>query len=1548
MLDEDFVRTARLNPHRFKLWRKVALRRRHEKAGPSATGAALLPVSHAAYVSELSKRPRVPFSETGSNGLMSTLHLVGTGVDVKGLGVVGAGRGEGIGWQYAGRGIGSQERAPVATPRQLGFQGTGPSQGLSSQVHEVVNYNFVPGTVGTRPPIRDTARDRQTGSLRVGRNPQPPRGATWEALSKLACKGDRKYVIIIPSGEGKTTLTAECPELFTDHDTLEDWAGVAKPLFDEALLTGNFNALNEYHALTSRRAKTPILLTWGHDTFDRTMYTDLGAYLLLEGTGIRVNEDNRAGLISSGDFVFCHGFVERNAAIKTAIDKRQRTYAYSELPSMPSSVSIFSKETLCRYDILCRAALGISRAPVIDKHYYSIVLENYDAFLRDCLNKTVPLSDCLAFHKLAFNGQIPDIVYDLIDREDPSLLPDAEELDLKRNSQPRKGTYHGVHIWDKETQFRANQGKRRASEYGSVTFDWIAEQARYRSVVLCGPPACGQWVYQAPIRCFDPKNPVPGVFVSAQRIESDDKVLALGYSYWLLLCHFRRSKVPGNRAKKVARSWYETTKDLQTFGLQGETTGTPGRRRKLEPGQAARRAALDNIRFDTALSARVDEITDVQTKIRSDRTTRLKREREIDAYYLPGRLNDSALQEQILNQIATVLSDMEDEGQDGYNAFTALYPFRDEELLARTRVDHMLAYRLVCRLGKKYGIEYAALFLKGTGGLGLQGVAGFALYALAGTDTATYVSVLAHNSVLGSGIKKVTKYTKALHTISRRLGRLPNLLPKAWPACAPIPRNLFNPAPERILYVNLLVGRAQDEILGFDGFVEKRNGAEVIQQAVSTTERDGERARVWDRLSSNAMRRMAVTTTQVLDRARGSTGIGDLDPTSFLAHFVSIAPRGSIGIGKDRLKTFGIPLHNAHKRLWLDTLTPDDLANITDRPAEVLTNAQVKTESGLRLRQIIPGEIHQWLIESIAMYLIEPALFKSRSEYTLGSSPTANMFSDLKRWWRVKKHRYTLATDYADFNYLHTIQDMKKFWRIVVLEPARELEREGDWNGTNYAGMVARCAEWQIHALDSLYVREVGSDGIYRHVTRSLWSGWRTTTMINNTMNLVYNEINRRIFESELGFDPIRNGSVNGDDGDFETRSLADALFYLRHLDLEKLDVQASKQMLSDRHAEYLRIDYTPEKIQGSLARTCASLIGGDLQDPVIDVTPDYVRGTSTAITVMIRRGFDLYEGEWVRDLICGYYAYIKFQLFDGTQRCVELTDKRKLYAPFREGGFGLVRYGSVPMFTLATRRKWPAGKGSWTLDKVPHHGVGAAVRSAIGRFKSRGMDFAHPEALYRIYVSLASQGVDNLANKTWQDIDRRGIAQHIEWLNKVDIVHKAPKYNISELQRDKVQKSIDRILATDPELLQSVELPSMQGALADYSSRLLGLASVGPHLLRDIIDSGTGRRLSLEEIGARFGQEQNDRYKFFGHYPTNFIDLVLDHGYEAPKPQGGVIPDYLLPLVDSIISEVILAEPCAYQDTNKQKQYYDELITGSIWCAEQYMLQHYRHLTHV
>jgi len=106
------------------------------------------------------------------------------------------------------------------------------------------------------------------------------------------------FCLVIPSGEGKTTLKTKYPNLFVDHDDLHQPA-TWLPLLKAARATNKWDPVTTYniHCVESARDQIAgkIVLTWGKGQVP-SYCCYLGTFILTSPTKIRSNVQNRQSL----------------------------------------------------------------------------------------------------------------------------------------------------------------------------------------------------------------------------------------------------------------------------------------------------------------------------------------------------------------------------------------------------------------------------------------------------------------------------------------------------------------------------------------------------------------------------------------------------------------------------------------------------------------------------------------------------------------------------------------------------------------------------------------------------------------------------------------------------------------------------------------------------------------------------------------------------------------------------------------------------------------------------------------------------------------------------------------------------------------------------------------------------------------------------------------------------------------------------------------------------------------------------------------------------
>jgi hypothetical protein len=564
-------------------------------------------------------------------------------------------------------------------------------------------------------------------------------------------------------------------------------------------------------------------------------------------------------------------------------------------------------------------------------------------------------------------------------------------------------------------------------------------------------------------------------------------------------------------------------------------------------------------------------------------------------------------------------------------------------------------------------------------------------------------------------------------------------------------------------------------------------------------------------------------------------------------------------------------------------------------------------------------------VEVTAIDRTEAAIFEKCETFSLGSTAETVLCDHLMRLDRVNRQvTLTIATDYDDFNFLHLPASMKKFWRRVIGAAASTAASEGQWDGVNFAGHVQRCVLWLCDAIDQMYIREVGSDGAFRLVYQGLWSGWRTTTLINNVENYAYSSITIRSLEDALQHTvDFQERKVNGDDGDFATSKIVEGLLYLRHLALSRLDVQSSKQLIGYGHAEYLRIWYSDNIILGSVLRSIYSFISGDLQDPVIDTGPAYVCGTSAAINLLIRRGFSAEHAEVLREHTLMFYACHRDTAIDGTRRVRRVHEYEKLFIPQQHGGWGAVRYNNPSDRRFCTSRSLPSSRVHWDLDELPHHGarcMETAIHKHLARFNAR---VGHPDRLRRDILDVTNAGIDTSLNFASSNIPRALVNDHIEWMNQTSTCQGPPDLVLSPESIAQMTDAITGFFNLSDLARRQYAFPRIKKSIGRVVQRILSLGSISPALLGDIVDITTGAPLSLENMMERAEITWTPTTISEALMPDHVFEMFAREHLPYPTIPGHVVPDDFLPLVEVGLVHAIRCNASQSSDYNVQLTHY-------------------------
>jgi hypothetical protein len=221
---------------------------------------------------------------------------------------------------------------------------------------------------------------------------------------------------------------------------------------------------------------------------------------------------------------------------------------------------------------------------------------------------------------------------------------------------------------------------------------------------------------------------------------------------------------------------------------------------------------------------------------------------------------------------------------------------------------------------------------------------------------------------------------------------------------------------------------------------------------------------------------------------------------------------------------------------------------------------------------------------------------------------------------------------------------MKNLWRshARALDVRLGLEaNQTTTDGQSMLNFVRKACRWAAAALNDVQAKI--DDDTYIRLVRGLWTGWRSTMYINVTFNYAYTTAQRLMFIKKFGVDPLSRYNVLGDDMEGDSPSLWTALKFVSLIDPLGLDAQASKQMVSMRRAEFLRLMYRDgETISGSYCRGITGFTSGDTQTSPRYAGVKATQNVCSGINRLIRRGGEAERLEKAKSLLVRHWSAIR------------------------------------------------------------------------------------------------------------------------------------------------------------------------------------------------------------------------------------------------------------------------------------------------------------------
>jgi hypothetical protein len=1165
----------------------------------------------------------------------------------------------------------------------------------------------------------------------------------------------------------------------------------------------------------------------------------------------------------------------------------------------------FTPSFIKHFPDTARLAPLVYLVPTWLPHIHAFIHNEYPRLIVSLRAGTITCADILLVHKLVFFSQLPDQVYQVVDRLKPELLEMHRSLTKEMQLPRPEGSLHLLHALDLRGQMRPAQGRRRKVEYAATPASVPTQQAATKHVVVHAPQGLAEWVLGEPTSPHVDGDASPGLYHTTRAVLPNLPPPDMySVTYYAAYLYYRRT-VPARMAKRLASIHHkgrQAEPGMPKLGLRSDGTYyNATKHRSRTYGQQA----AEKKRGPPAGSAIPVSFRDENFSIRMRRLEVLDELRRLDAEIIRQHLGSPRTQTRIsylLIQFRTALATHDIDLL--HSVILTLYPDVDAELTARTRIKPELLAIMLSLPEVDPHHEVLAELAQHTGGLGYASFAGLCQAVLLSPGSRTLIPALAVQGWFARGSLPAAKICKEFHNYSRRLQTLPQCVAELPSLDGRLLRDCPEIKLDNMLYIGNLLGRGQDTLTADDGDDVERTNAVADHILIEGDPRPASQLAAWKERTGRAYSHITRSVSSVLAHHSQYT------PEDFLAAFIQVAPKGSVGEGKALLKGYFPDIVNMNKRLWLDCIPAARLIAVHQTEAIQRIKAQIKTESGFKMRQIYPGDITHWLIESIASHFAEDAVYECTQELQLGNDMWQNL-ADVRRRLRRWEHRVcTVASDYANFNILHTIADMVTFWTRVITEPTRDYQNEtGAWDGKSYRAHIFMLAEWLKESLNRMYILPVVGRRGYVRVVRGLMSGWRTTSFINNTKNHVYSTALNESCKAITGYAPLTFQRKNGDDADSESLDIFHGLMYLRQMAGANLDIQPGKQLLGYDASEFLRIFTYKGHMFGSLNRAIGGFTTSDLQHPIIDAGLDYVKGTSDAMHVLARRGADLAMLEAFRTQILSYYAYVQTRRPDGTQETTYLTNTDALFVPESEGGFGCTRYGRISELRLPSSRKWIKARAQWVLEGAPHFGVQAMYNKIHRRFTEAGLSTEPLKRVHADIVDIAVHGIDTKANQPEDDHARAFHADHIAWLNgqPSPTVHPAPDV-LNWQGRNVAHHAFNHIMNCQPDEVTRARVPDPQYEMEHLVGRILGLASVSPGLIHQLYDSKTNRRIPYTEVYERLQTSGPHTGMLHEHWPAAVVDMVNHRDLDWKRETYGTCPVEFKPALLYVQKHVVRA----------------------------------------
>lgn len=298
------------------------------------------------------------------------------------------------------------------------------------------------------------------------------------------------------------------------------------------------------------------------------------------------------------------------------------------------------------------------------------------------------------------------------------------------------------------------------------------------------------------------------------------------------------------------------------------------------------------------------------------------------------------------------------------------------------------------------------------------------------------------------------------------------------------------------------------------------------------------------------------------------------------------------------------------KRGWAEATPFSDILKAFNSPKPIeMATASEKMENG-KARAIYGVTPEHYVINTFATAGLEERLHLQEG-FEKGAEGIAAYATDVHRADLTARAGIEMTMlDYADFNRHHSPEHQAAVFTALAAW-GRKNGASADWVKAN---------EWVAASKFNMKCRF--PDKQVRAVKQGMFSGTRSTDLINTILNLCYFQVAADLVKEEYGLVPQQLYHVHqGDDVWLSNRSSTWARYLYATLAALGLLFQPQKQMFGPGRGEYLRVIYSGGRGYGYMARALANFLLRPVQNDVALDPAAWAASIHDGVSTLLRRG---------------------------------------------------------------------------------------------------------------------------------------------------------------------------------------------------------------------------------------------------------------------------------------------------------------------------------------